>query len=160
MLKALGLGLLLAAAISSNSRAQRSPDTLPDVTLDCYQSFATKTPLPELASKEVSLDAGNLEQEPVTRYRLQVIKKTILKIIKDPDRPAFRTENGKSVWEMARDFTDRHQIVGWREELPGGIVRLFTLDFADHLFTTLDVSPARSATAGVELHVMKCIKPT
>jgi hypothetical protein len=160
MLKALGLGLLLAAAISSNSRAQRSPDTLPDVTLDCYQSFAAKTPLPELASKEVSLDAGNVEQEPVTRYRLQVIKKTILKIIKDPDRPAFRTENGKSVWEMARDFTDRHQIVGWREELPGGIVRLFTLDFADHLFTTLDVSPARSASAGVELHVMKCIKPT
>jgi hypothetical protein len=100
--------------------------------------------LPELASKDVSLDAGNLEQEPVTRYRLQVIKKTILKIIKDPNRPAFRTENGKSVWEMARDFTNRHQIVGWREELPGGIVRLFTLDFADHLFTTLDISPARS----------------
>jgi hypothetical protein len=61
---------------------------------------------------------------------------------------------------MARDFTDRHQIVGWREELPGGIVRLFTLDFADHLFTTLDISPVRSVTAGVELHVMKCIRPT
>jgi hypothetical protein len=160
MKKALGLGLLLAAAISSNSHAQRSPDTLPDVTLDCYQSFATKTPLPELASKEVSLDAGNFEQAPVTRYRLQVVKKTILKIVKDPDRPAFRTENGKSVWEMARDFTDRHQIVGWREELPSGIVRVFTLDFVDLLFTTLDISPARSSSAGIELHVMKCTRQT
>ena len=59
------------------------------------------------------------------RYRLQVVGK-ILKIIRDPSRPAFRTEHGKSVWEMTRDFTISHQIVSWREELSGGIVRLFT----------------------------------
>jgi len=50
--------------------------------------------------------------------------------------------------------------VGWREELPGGIVRLFTFDFVDLLFSTIDISPARSSTAGVELHVMKCNKST
>jgi hypothetical protein len=51
-----------------------------------------------------------------------------------------------------------HQIVGWREELPGGTVRLFTFDFEDLLLSTIDVSPAGSITAGVELHVMKCSK--
>ena len=61
---------------------------------------------------------------------------------------------------MPRDFTSKHQIVGWREELPGGIVRLFTFDFVDLLFSTIDISPARSSTAGVELHVMKCNKST
>jgi hypothetical protein len=51
-----------------------------------------------------------------------------------------------------------HQIVGWREELPGGIVRLFTFDFEDLLLSTVDISPTRSPAAGVELHVMKCSK--
>jgi hypothetical protein len=111
--------------------------------------------LPELASKEIAIDGGNLET-PLIRYRLQVADKTTLKIIKDPTRPAFRTEHGKSVWDMERDFTDRHQIVGWREELTGGIVRLFTFDFEDLLLSTIDISPARSSAAGVELHVMKC----
>jgi hypothetical protein len=91
------------------------------------------------------------------RYRVQVVGK-ILKIIRDPTRPAFRTEHGKSVWEMTRDFTNSHQIVGWREELSGGIVRLFTFDFEDLLLSTVDISPARSSAAGVELHVMKCSK--
>lgn len=95
---------------------------------------------------------------PSIRYRLQVADKTTLKIIKDPTRPAFRTEHGKSVWEIARDFTNRHQIVGWREELPGGIVMLFTFDFEDLLLSTIDISPTRSPAAGVELHVMKCSK--
>jgi hypothetical protein len=158
-MKALRLGVLLAAATLSSSHAQRSPDALPVLTIDCYQSFAAKTLLPELASKDVVLDAGNFE-EPVIRYRLQVIEKTVLKIIKDPNRPAFRTEHGKSVWEMARDFSNKHQIVAWREELPGGVVRLFTFDFADLLLSTIDISPARSSTAGVELHVMKCNKST
>jgi hypothetical protein len=158
-MKALRLGLLLAAATLSSSHAQRSPDTLPALTVDCYQSFAAKTQLTDSPSKEVALDAGNVE-EPVIRYRLQVIEKTILKIIKDPNRPAFRAEHGKSVWEMPRDFTSKHQIVGWREELPGGIVRLFTFDFVDLLFSTIDISPARSSAAGVELHVMKCNKST
>jgi len=155
-MKALGFGLLLAITTLSNSHAQRSPDSLPAVTVDCYQSFAAKAALPELASKEVAIDAGNFET-PLVRYRLQVVGK-ILKIIRDPDRPAFRTEHGRSVWDMTRNFTASHQIVGWREELSGGIIRLFTFDFEDLLLSTVDISPARSTAAGVELHVMKCSK--
>jgi hypothetical protein len=156
-MKALGAGLVLAIATLSSVHAQRSPESLPAVTVDCYQSFAAKGPLPELPSKEMAIDGGNLEA-PLIRYRLQVADKTTLKIIKDPTRPAFRTEHGKSVWEIKRDFTNRHQIVGWREELPGGILRLFTFDFEDLLLSTVDVSPAHSSCAGVELHVMKCSK--
>jgi hypothetical protein len=155
-MKALGFGLLLAATVLSSAHAQRSPDSLPGVTVDCYQSFAAKSALPEVPSKEIVVDGGNIET-PLIRYRLQVVGK-ILKIIRDPDRPAFRAEHGKSVWEMTRDFTISHQIVGWREELSGGIVRLFTFDFKDLLLSTMDISPARSSVAGVELHVMKCSK--
>jgi len=157
-MKALSLGLLLAITTLSSAHAQRSPESLPAVTVDCYQSFAAKAQLPEHPSKEIAIDGGSFET-PLIRYRLQVVDKTTLKIIKDPNRPAFRSEHGKSVWEMTRDFTNRHQIVGWREELSGGIVRLFTFDFDDLLFSTIDVSPARSPAAGVELHVMKCSKP-
>ena len=156
-MKALSLGFLLAITTLSSVHAQRSPETLPPVTVDCYQSFAAKAPLPEFPSKEIAIDGGNLET-PLVRYRLQVADKRTLKIIKDPTRPAFRTEHGKSVWEMERDFTSRHQIVAWREELPGGIVRLFTFDFEDLLLSTIDVSPAGAIAAGVELHVMKCSK--
>jgi hypothetical protein len=156
-MKALCFGTLLAIATWSSVHAQRSAESLPVVTVDCYQSFAAKAPLPELPSKEMAIDGGNFET-PLIRYRLRVADRTTLKIIKDPTRPAFRTEHGKSVWEMKRDFTDKHQILGWREELPGGIVRLFTFDFADLLLSTIDVSPARSSGAGVELHVMKCSK--
>ena len=158
-MKALSLGLILAISTFSNAHAQRSPESLPAVTVDCYQSFAAKTQLPDLPSKEITINGGDFET-PLIRYRLQVADKTTLKIIKDPNRPAFRAEHGKSVWEIPRDFTSKHQIVGWREELPGGIVRLFTFDFVDLLFSTIDISPARSSTAGVELHVMKCNKST
>jgi hypothetical protein len=154
-MKPLSVGLIVAITTMSTSHAQRSPDALPDVTVDCYQSFATKSRLPELPSKEIAIKGSDFEI-PVVRYRIQVVDKTILKIIKDPTRPAFRTEHGKSVWEIARDFTANHKIVGWREELTGGIVRLFTFDFEDLLLSTMDVSPARSTAAGVELHVMKC----
>ena len=156
-MRALSLGFLLAMTTLSSAHPQRSPETLPLVTVDCYQSFAAKAPSPELPSKEIVIDGGNLET-PLIRYRLQVADKRTLKIIKDPSRPAYRTEHGKSVWEIKRDFTSTHQIVGWREELPGGIVRLFTFDFEDLLLSTIDVSPARSIAAGVELHVMKCSK--
>jgi len=155
--KALGVGFLLAIATLSSVHAQRSPEALPLVTVDCYQSFVAKAPLPELPSKEIAIDAGSLET-PLIHYRLQVADKRTLKVIKDPSRPAYRMEYGKSVWEIKRDFTSRHQIVGWREELPGGIVRLFTFDFEDLLLSTIDVSPARSVAAAVELHVMKCSK--
>jgi hypothetical protein len=155
-MKALSFGLLLATTTLSSAHAQRSPDSLPAVTVDCYQSFAAKAALPELPSKEIVIDAGNFET-PLVRYRLQIVGK-ILKIIKDPSRAAFRTEHGKSVWEMKRDFTISHQIVGWREQLSGGIVRIFTFDFEDLLLSTVDISPARSSAAGIELHVMKCSK--
>ena len=157
-MKALSFGLLLATTTLSSAHAQRSPDSLPAVTVDCYQSFAAKAALPELPSKEIVVEGGNFET-PLVRYRLQVVGK-ILKIIKDPSRAAFRTEHGKSVWEMKRDFAISHQIVGWRAELSGGIVRLFTFDFEDLLLSTVDVSPARSSAAGIELHVMKCSKST
>jgi len=156
-MQALGLGILLAIVTSSSADAQRSPETLPSVTVDCYQSFAAKAPLPEFPSKEIVIDGGNPDT-PLIRYRLQVADKRTLKIIKDPDRPAYRTEHGKSVWEIKRDFTSIHRVVGWREELPGGIVRLFTFDFEDLLLSTIDVSPARAIAAGVELHVMRCSK--
>jgi hypothetical protein len=107
--------------------------------------------------KDVSLANDDFET-PLIRYRLQVVGKTILKIISDPDRDAFREEHGRSIWKMSRDFTNKHQIVAWREELPGGIVRLFTFDFADLVLSRLDVSQAHSLAAGVELHVMKCSK--
>jgi hypothetical protein len=156
-MKFLTLGLVLAITAFSCAHAQRSPETLPSVTVDCYQSFAAKTQLPEQPNKDVAIYSDNFDT-PLIRYRLQVVEKTILKIIKDPNRPAFRTEHGKSVWEMTRDFTNKHQIVSWREELPGGIVRLFTFDFEDLLLSTIDVSPAQSLAAGIEVHVMKCSK--
>jgi hypothetical protein len=158
-MKTLGLGFLLAICAPLTAHAQRSPDTLPLVTVDCYQSFAAKAPLPDLPAKEIALDGGNLET-PLIRYRLQVADNRTLKVIRDPSRPVYRTEYGKSVWEIKRDFTSTHQVVGWREELPGGIVRLFTFDFEDLLLSTIDVLPALSAAAGIELHVMKCSKST
>src|ERR1700676_3958263 len=108
-MKALGLVFLLAITTLSSAHAQRSPDSLPAVTVDCYQSFAAKAPLPELPSKEIAIDGSNFDT-PLIRYRLQVADKRTLKIIKDPSRPAFRTENGKSVWEIKRDFTSLHRI--------------------------------------------------
>jgi hypothetical protein len=156
-MKALGLGFLLAICTVPTGHAQRSPDALPLVTVDCYQSFAAKAPLPDLPAKEIALDGGNLET-PLIRYRLQVADNRTLKVIRDPSRAIYRTEYGKSVWEIKRDFTNTHQVVGWREELPGGIVRLFTFDFQDLLLSTIDVSAAHATAAGVELHVMKCSK--
>jgi hypothetical protein len=156
-MKALGPGLLFAAVTLSSVQAQRSPESLPALTVDCYQSFAAKAPLPEIRSSEIAIDGGNLET-PLIRYRLEVADSKTLKIIRDPTRPAFRAEHGRSVWEMNRDFTSRHQVVGWREELPGGSVRLFTFDFGDLLLSTVDVPPARASAAAVELHVMKCSK--
>jgi hypothetical protein len=156
-MKTLVLAFVLATTTIRCAHAQRSPEALPAVTVDCYQSFATKVQLPERPDKDVAIAADNFET-PLIRYRLQVVNKTMLKIIKDPDRPAFRNEHGKSVWEMTRDFANKHQIISWREDLSGGIVRLFTFDFEDLLLSTMDVSPAGSLAAGVELHVMKCSK--
>ena len=155
-MRALAAGLL-ALTICSPAYAQRSAESLPAVTVDCYRTLATKTQFPEGFDKDVSVSNDDLAT-PLKRYKLQVVDKTILKIISDPDRDAFREEHGKSIWRLTRDFNDKHQIIAWREELPGGIVRLFTFDFADLLLSRLDISPAHSPAAGVELHVMKCSK--
>jgi hypothetical protein len=158
-MRALAAGLLALTIFSSSAYAQRSAESLPTLDVDCYRSFATKMLLPENSDKNVSVANDDLAT-PLKRYRLQVVGKTILKITSDPDRDAFREEHGKSIWKMTRDFNDKHQIVAWREELPGGIVRLFSFDFADLILTRLDISPANSPAAGVELHVMKCSKST
>ena len=60
-MKAISLGFLLAITTLSSIHAQRSPESLPSVTVDCYQSFAAKVPLPELPSKEIAIDGGNFE---------------------------------------------------------------------------------------------------
>ena len=75
-MKALSFGLLLATTTLSSAHAQRSPDSLPAVTVDCYQSFAAKTPLPELPSKEIVVDGGNFET-PLIRYRLKSSVKSL-----------------------------------------------------------------------------------
>ena len=146
-MRALTAGLL-AFTIFSSAHAQRAAESLPTVDVDCYRSFATKTQFPESSGKDVSVANDDLAT-PLKRYRLQVAGKTILKIISDPDRDAFREEHGKSIWRMTRDFNDKHQITAWPEELHGGIVRLFS-------FARLDISPAHSLAAGVQLDVMKC----
>lgn len=153
-MRALAAGLL-ALTIFSFAHAQRSAELLPAVTVDCYRTLATKTQFPEGSDKDVSVANDDLAK-PLKRYKLQVVEKTILKIISDPDRDAFREEHGKSIWRMTRDFNDKHQIIAWREELPGGVVRLFTFDFSDLQLSRLDISPAHSPAAGVELHIMKC----
>jgi hypothetical protein len=156
-MRALASGLLALTIFSSAHAQHRSVESLPAVTVDCYRTLATKTQLPEGTDKDVSVANEDLAT-PLKRYRLEVADKTTLKVISDPDRDAFREEHGKSIWKMTRDFNDKHQIVAWREELPGGIVRLFSFDFADLLLTRLDIAAARSPAAGVELHVMKCSK--
>ena len=155
-MRALAVGML-AVTICSSAHAQRWAESLPALTVDCYRSLATKTQFPEASDKDVSV-ANDDFATPLKRYRLKVADKTTLKIISDPEREASREEHGKSIWRMTRDFNDKHQIVAWREDLPGGIVRLFTFDFADLLLSRLDISPAHSSGAGVELNVLKCTK--
>jgi hypothetical protein len=154
-MRTLAAGLLALTIFSSANAQHRSAESLPALTVDCYRTLATKTQFPEGTDTDVSVANEDLAA-PLKRYRLQVADKTTLKVISDPDRDAFREEHGKSIWKMTRDFNDKHQIVAWREELPGGIVRLFSFDFADLLLTRLDIAAARSPAAGVELHVMKC----
>jgi hypothetical protein len=158
-MKAFAAGLIALTMFSPACAQRRSSEALPSVTVDCYRTLATKTQFPEGTDKEVSLANEDLAT-PLKRYRLQVADKTTLKVVSDPDRDALREEHGKSIWKMTRDFNDKHQIVAWREDLPGGVVRLFSFDFADLILTRLDIAAARSSAAGVELHVMKCSKAT
>jgi hypothetical protein len=158
-MKTIAAGLLALTIFSPVHAQRRSSESLPAVTVDCYRTLATKTQFPEGTDKDVSIANEDLVA-PLKRYRLQVADKTTMKIISDPDRDALREEHGKSIWKMTRDFNDKHQIVAWREDLPGGIVRLFSFDFVDLILTRLDIAAARSPAAGVELHVMKCSKAT
>jgi hypothetical protein len=66
-MRALSVGLLLVVTTLSSSHAQRSPDSLPDVTVDCFQSFVAKTQLPELPpARHGSLVRGNYVAEFVS----------------------------------------------------------------------------------------------
>src|ERR1700745_4215428 len=58
-MRALAAGLL-ALTICSTANAQRSAESLPAVTVDCYQSFGTKTQLPEGSDKDVSVAHDDL----------------------------------------------------------------------------------------------------
>ena len=158
-MKALAAGLLALTIFSPAHAQRRASESLPAVTVDCYRTLATKTQFPEGTDKDVSIANEDLAA-PLKRYRLQIADKTTMKVISDPDRDALREEHGKSIWKMTRDFNDKHQIVAWREDLPGGIVRLFSFDFADLILTRLDIAATHSPAAGVELHVMKCSKAT
>jgi hypothetical protein len=154
IMRAVGFAWVLAATTIHWANAQSSPKSLPDVTLDCYQSFATTVGLPENPLYDISIDGDNFDK-PLVRYRLQVVDKLTLKIIRDPSRPTYRNEYGKNVSEMTRDFTNKHQIIGWREDSSTG-VRLFTLNFEDLLFSIVDVSKAKLPTSKVILYLMKC----
>ncbi len=153
-MKSSAFTFLFTAVMISNASAQPSPSSLPDITLDCYQSFVSKVAFPGDSFNDIAIDGDNFDT-PHIRYKLQVIDKAVLKIIEDPTRPALRKEHGKHVSEMTRDFTNKHQIVGWREETSAGL-RLFTLNFEDGLFSIADVSRAKSTGSGVTLRVMKC----
>jgi hypothetical protein len=141
---------VLIAAITIHSSDARQPKSLPEVTLDCYESFTTGIALPESHFHDIAIDGDNSN---TARYRLQVVDKTTLKIIYFPDNPALRSEYGKRVSEMTEE--NRRPIVGWREE-DSGDVKLFTINFEDRLFSILKIPAARSIAPIASLELMKC----
>jgi hypothetical protein len=143
----------LFSFLSMSLAQAQTAQSLPDVTFDCYQAFATAEALPEKNYAEVAIDGDNFDK-PTVRYRLQVVEKKILKVIERPNDPAIRKEFPKNVFEMTRDFMNKHQIVGWREFTTGG-TRLYTIDFDNRLFSILDV-PKADVPVLVQLHVFKC----
>lgn len=150
----------IASATAQTRKPMPRPTSLPDVVLDCYLSFSTKTPFPEATwdDGKFPIDGDNFEK-PHVRYRLQVADQTVLKVIEDPTRPALRKEHGVRVADMMRDFTNKHSIVGWRESDNRGGLVLYTLSFDDLLFSVLEVAAkAFGPIAGVTLRVMKCQK--
>jgi hypothetical protein len=148
---------LFTITIFSSAHAQRAAEALPAVSVDCYQSFATKTQFPESPDKDLSVANDDLATS-LRSYSIQVVGKTILKIVRDPDRDAFREEPARASGRWRWTSTTSIRLWLGEKNLPGGIVRLFTFDFADLLLSRLDVSPEHSPAAGVELHVMKCSK--
>lgn len=142
------------AATSPLAQEVKRPSSLPSVTWDCYQAYTTAQSPPESRFNTIAIDGDNFD-EPLVRYRLQVIGADTLKIIRDPSRPALRTERGVSIFEMTRDFTNKHRIVGWRE-LDRGEAVLYTVDFDNKLFSVMNIPPSRAIVDIVKLTVMKC----
>ncbi|WP_157676681.1 hypothetical protein [Afipia sp. GAS231] len=136
-------------------RPDTTPKSLPVVSLDCYASYGTVVGLAPAAYDEIAIDGDNFEK-PIPRYRLHVVDNSVLKIIRDPARSALRKEVGKYASEMTRDFTNKHQIVGWKEDVPGGR-DLYTVNFDDRLFSVVEIRTAMAKT--VTLHVYQC-KPS
>jgi hypothetical protein len=159
------LCFVLSLTMISCSAIARTPmpraTSLPDVVLDCYQSFTTRTAFPESSwdDGEFPIDGDNFDK-PMPRYRLQVVNQEVLKVIEDPTRSALRKEHGVRAAEMMRDFTNKHSIVGWRESDGYGGFVLYTLNFDDLLFSVARVTSAKAnaGIAGVMLKVLKCQK--
>jgi len=151
------LCFVLSLTTLSCSAMARTPmpraTSLPNVVLDCYQSFTTRTAFPESSwdDGEFPIDGDNFDK-PMPRYRLQVVDQAVLKVIEDPTRPAFRKEHGVSAAEMMRDFTNKHSIVGWRERTASGGFVLYTLNFDDLLFSVAEVTSAK-ASAGIAMKI-------
>jgi hypothetical protein len=144
---------ILFVAVPGLAAQAPSPESLPDTTLDCYRSVGVGVALPEKQFREIAVDGDNFDTPPV-RYRLQVVDKATLKLIHWPNRPALRTEHPKAVFEMARDFTNKHRIVAWRED-ESAKSTIYTINYDDNLFTILQV-PAARVQAFVTVEVHKC----
>jgi len=104
----------------------------------------------------VTIDGDNFDKPPV-RYRLQVVSSQTLKVIEWPNSSERRKEYGKGLFDLSRDFTNKHPIVGWREQSSTEI-KIFTVDFENKLFSIMKVpittQYSRMGLAGVEIN--KC----
>jgi hypothetical protein len=130
----------------------RSPDSLPNVTLDCYQSYVTSIALPEQSYDSISVDGDNLKKP---RFRLQVTDASILKIIEDPERRLYKKEYVKNKSELETDLLGKTNIVGWREDASMA-ARLFTIDFDNNVFSILQIPHAKSPVPLALLGVTHC----
>jgi len=151
----------LLASLASVGIAQAQqlprPSSLPDVTLECDRSFSSYSGYPfEAGVFGVTIDGDNFDKPPV-RYRLQVVSSQTLKVIEWPNSSERRKEYGKGLFDLSRDFTNKHPIVGWREQSSTEI-KIFTVDFENKLFSIMKVpittQYSRMGLAGVEIN--KC----
>lgn len=144
-MKCWALGVLAAMSINgAGAQDMPRPSSLPDVILDCYRSHSAAIGYPTFRPG-IAIDGDNFQIPPV-RYRLQLVNRNVLKIINFPDDAMNRKEYGKSIFELNRDFTGKHMIVGWREETSLGI-RVFTIDFELMLLSILQIpEPPTSAS--------------
>ena len=146
--------LIPTAGAIAQPGEQPAAGLLPEITWSCFQSFGASTPLPEYSLAEVAVAGDNFGQS-TARYRLQVIDKTVLKIISYPHEPVRRTEVGTHATKMTRDFSGKHQIAGWRERSDTGLT-LYTIHFDHQLFSVLSVPFGGKLLGAVELNVYRC----